>query len=79
VKRGLSAPLTAAVAVAFADSSIVVLALPELYARFNTTIEGVSWVVTAYNLAVAVTALALVAGMIATGVVLRRFSRRPAS
>jgi len=60
VKRGLSAPLTAAVAVAFADSSIVVLALPELYARFNTTIEGVSWVVTAYNLAVAVTALALV-------------------
>jgi len=27
-----------AVAVAFADSSIVVLALPELYARFDTTI-----------------------------------------
>jgi MFS family permease len=59
VKRGLSAPLTAAVAVAFADSSIVVLALPELYGRFDTTIEGVSWVVTAYNAAVAVTALAL--------------------
>ena len=35
------------------------LALPELYGRFNTSIEGVSWVVTAYNLAVAVTALAL--------------------
>jgi hypothetical protein len=52
-------PLAAAVAVAFADSSIVVLALPELYGRFNTSIEGVSWVVTAYNLAVAVTALAL--------------------
>jgi hypothetical protein len=31
-----------AVAVAFADSSIVVLALPELYGRFDTTIEGVS-------------------------------------
>jgi MFS family permease len=59
VRRGLSAPLTAAVAVAFADSSIVVLALPELYGRFETTIEGVSWVVTAYNLAVAVTALML--------------------
>jgi predicted MFS family arabinose efflux permease len=59
VRRDLSAPLTAAVAVAFADSSIVVLALPELYGRFDTTIEGVSWVVTAYNLAVAVTALAL--------------------
>ena len=53
------APLAVAVAVAFADSSIVVLALPELYGRFNTSIEGVSWVVTAYNLAVAATALAL--------------------
>ena len=59
MKRGLSALLTAAVAIAFADSSIVVLALPELYGHFHTTIEGVSWVVTAYNLAVAVTALAL--------------------
>ena len=59
MNRSLSAPLTAAVAVAFADSSIVVLALPELYGRFDTTIEGVSWVVTAYNAAVAVTALAL--------------------
>jgi predicted MFS family arabinose efflux permease len=49
-----------AVAVAFADSSIVVLALPELYGRFHATIEGVSWVVTAYNAAVAVVALALV-------------------
>jgi predicted MFS family arabinose efflux permease len=61
ISRGhLTAPVAAAVAIAFADSSIVVLALPELYGRFNTTIEGVSWVVTAYNLAVAVTALALV-------------------
>ena len=46
-----------AVAVAFADSSIVVLALPELYGRFDTTIEGVSWVVTAYNASVALVAL----------------------
>ena len=60
MRRGLSAPLTAAVAIAFADSSIVVLALPQLYRRFDTTIQGVSWVVTAYNLAVAVTALLLV-------------------
>jgi len=56
----LTAPVAAAVAIAFADSSIVILALPELYGRFQTSIEGVSWVVTAYNLAVAVTALALV-------------------
>jgi MFS family permease len=60
VRRGLSAPLAAAVAVAFADSSIVVLALPQLYGQFHTSIEGVSWVVTAYNLAVAVAALLLV-------------------
>jgi MFS family permease len=52
--------VVAAVAVAFADSSIVVLALPELYTRFHATIEGVSWVVTAYNAAVALAALALV-------------------
>jgi hypothetical protein len=60
VKRWSTVAVAAAVAVAFADSSIVVLALPELYGRFHTSIEGVSWVVTAYNLAVAVTALVLV-------------------
>jgi hypothetical protein len=60
VSRGREAVVAAAVAIAFADSSIVVLALPELYRRFHTTIEGVSWVVTAYNLAVAATALSLV-------------------
>jgi predicted MFS family arabinose efflux permease len=47
------------VAVAFADSSIVVLALPELYSAFNTSIVGVSWVITAYNVVVAVGAFAL--------------------
>jgi predicted MFS family arabinose efflux permease len=60
VRRGLAVPVAAAVAVAFADSSIVVLALPDLYGRFQTTLEGVSWVITAYNLAVAATALLLV-------------------
>ncbi len=52
--------IAVAVAIAFADSSVVVLALPDLYGRFETTIEGVSWVVTAYNLAVALVALGLV-------------------
>ena len=60
MRRGLAVPVAAAVAVAFADSSIVVLALPDLYGRFQTTIEGVSWVITAYNVAVAATALLLV-------------------
>ena len=48
--------MAASVAVAFADSSIVVLALPELYSAFDTTIVGVSWVITSYNVAVAVVA-----------------------
>ncbi len=47
-------------AVAFADSSIVVLALPDLYGEFDTTIVGVSWVITSYNLVVAVAAFCLV-------------------
>ena len=48
-------------AVAFADSSIVVLALPDLYGAFNTSIVGVSWVITSYNLVVAVAAAAIAA------------------
>ena len=49
----LAALLATAVAVAFADSSIVLLALPELFSELETTIPGVSFVVTAYNLVVA--------------------------
>ncbi len=55
----LAALLAAAVAVAFADSSIVVLALPDLYSEFDTTIPGISFVVTTYNLVVAVGAFLL--------------------
>ena len=61
MRTPLSVALVAAiVAIAFADSSIVVLGLPQLYKEFSTSITGVSWVVTAYNAAVAVSALALV-------------------
>src|SRR5215470_16039682 len=49
--------LLAAVSVAFADSSIVVLALPDLLRQFDVSIPGVSWVVTAFNLSLAVVAL----------------------
>jgi MFS family permease len=52
--------LAIAVGVAFADSSIVVLALPDLLSRFDTTIGAVSWVITSYNVTVAVLALVLV-------------------
>jgi predicted MFS family arabinose efflux permease len=58
--RLLTLAVAAAVAVAFADSSIVVLALPSIYGAFDTSIVGVSWVITSYNLVVAVAAFALV-------------------
>ncbi len=53
------AAVAAAVGIAFADSSIVVLALPQLLDELNTSITPVSWVITAYNLVVAVVALTL--------------------
>jgi predicted MFS family arabinose efflux permease len=62
-----SVAVAVAVAIAFADSSVVVLALPDIYARFDTTIEGASWVVTSYNATVAVAALALVLVVHRTG------------
>src|SRR5262245_11277629 len=52
--RLLTVVLTVAVALAFADASVVVLGLPDIYAEFDTTIVGVSWVITAYAIAVAV-------------------------
>src|SRR5436309_563338 len=59
-RRLLTFAVCAAVAVAFADSSIVVLALPDLYSAFDTSIVGVSWVITSYNLVVAIGAFVLV-------------------
>jgi MFS family permease len=55
----LEIALAVSIAVAFADSSIVVLALPELFVELQTTIPRISWVVTAYNLAVVVGAFGL--------------------
>ena len=52
--------LAAAVALAFADSSIVMLGLPEIYDELDASISGVSLVITAYNLVVAVGAFALI-------------------
>jgi MFS family permease len=54
-----SIALVVAVGLAFADASIVVLALPEIYGELHTTIVGVSWVITAYALVVGVGALLL--------------------
>ena len=50
--------LVTAVALAFADVSIVALAIPDLYIEFGSTIPAVSWVLTGYALAVAVSGVA---------------------
>src|SRR5438445_459956 len=60
-KGATLAAVLVAIAIAFADSSIVVIALPDVLRRFDASIASVAWVVTAYNLALALGALALVA------------------
>jgi MFS family permease len=47
------------VALAFADGSIVLLALPEIVARLGTSISAVVWVLVVYNLALIVGSLAI--------------------
>jgi MFS family permease len=49
-----------AVGLAFADASIVVLALPEIVAWLHTSISHVPWVITAYNLALILAAAAVI-------------------
>jgi MFS family permease len=54
VSRLLRTTLIVAVALAAADSAIVVLAVPQLLAHFGRSIPSTAWVVTAYNLAAAI-------------------------
>jgi MFS family permease len=68
---GDSLSVRLAVALAFADASIVVLALPQIIGEFNTTISAVSWVITADNVALVVAVLPIVS-------ILRRLQPRPA-
>src|SRR5215470_6860318 len=63
--------LQLAVALAFADASIVVLALPRIVDELHTSISAVTWVIMAYN-------LALIAGVLAYLAVQNRFGPRPA-
>ena len=73
-----------AVALAVADSSVVVLALPDLYGTFDVSIVAVSWTITAYNLAIVVGALGVLAlerrvrGHVLAGVGLAVFAARVA-
>jgi MFS family permease len=46
-----------AIALAFADASVAVLALPQIVVRLHTSISHVTWVITAYNLALIATTL----------------------
>jgi predicted MFS family arabinose efflux permease len=64
--------LVGAVALAAADSAIVVLAVPRLLREFGRSIPSTAWVVTGYNLAAAITALLVlvVAGRLRTRLLL---------
>jgi MFS family permease len=60
-----------AVALAFADASIVVLALPQVVGELDTTISRVTWVIMSYN-------LALIVGVFGFAVGARRIDPRRA-
>jgi predicted MFS family arabinose efflux permease len=49
--------LALAVGIVLADSSIVVLALPEIYRELDTSVFGVTWVLVSFNLVMAVAAV----------------------
>lgn len=51
------AALAVAVGLVLADSSIVVLALPEIYRELDATVAGVTWVLVSFNLVMALAAV----------------------
>jgi predicted MFS family arabinose efflux permease len=61
VDRGRGNPrvwaLALAVGIVLADSSIVVLALPDIYRDLDTSVFGVTWVLVSFNLVMAVAAV----------------------
>ncbi len=57
VPRPRVAALALAVGIVLADSSIVVLALPDIYRDFDTSIAGVTWVLISFNLVMALAAV----------------------
>jgi predicted MFS family arabinose efflux permease len=63
------AALALAVGVVLADSSIVVLALPEIYRELDTSVSGVTWVLVSFNLVMALAAVpaALIARRVGPG------------
>jgi MFS family permease len=63
------AALAVAVGLVLADSSIVVLALPQIYRALDTSVAGVTWVLVSFNLVMALAAVpaALLARRIGPG------------
>jgi MFS family permease len=55
--RTRAALLGVAIAMALADSSVVTLALPDVLRRYDVSITTVAWVLTAYNLVLALVAV----------------------
>jgi MFS family permease len=51
------AALALAVGLVLADSSIVVLALPDIYRELDTSVSGVTWVLVSFNLVLALAAV----------------------
>jgi predicted MFS family arabinose efflux permease len=56
--RAAAIVIAVAVTLAFADVSIVALAIPDLYIEFGASIPAVSWVLTGYALSVAIAGFA---------------------
>lgn len=57
VQRPRVAALALAVGIVLADSSIVVLALPEIYRELDTSVAGATWVLISFNLVLALAAV----------------------
>ena len=56
----VDASVRLAIALAFADASVAVLALPQIVTRLHTSISHVTWVITAYNVALIASTIAIV-------------------
>ena len=56
-KNATGTALSIAVGLVLADSSVVILALPEIYRDFNVSVNAVIWVLVAFNLTLAVAAV----------------------
>jgi MFS family permease len=59
-QRWAHASVRLSIALAFADASVVVLALPQIVVRLHTSISHVTWVITAYNLSLIACTIAIV-------------------